>query len=160
MTANDEVRLRPVEAAEHDRFFELFERYDAELGPHDPDRPADQTPASYTALYREAVERDREGQTLEWIELAAAPVGLLVWRQVPDWPDERREVAEILDCYVEPPSRRAGVASTAIGLWLAARRDESVELVEAGVLSGNREAVAFWESLGFEVRAFQTVRRL
>ena len=47
----------------------------------------------------------------------------------------------------------------AIEGWLARQRTDGVAQVEASVLSRNAAALAFWERMGFEVRAVQTVRR-
>jgi hypothetical protein len=42
---------------------------------------------------------------------------------------------------------------------LAEHRRRGTALVEAGILSGNQPARAFWAALGFELRSLQTARR-
>ena len=58
-----------------------------------------------------------------------------------------------------PAFRRHGVGSAAVEEWLRRVRDDGVHLVEASVLWLNTPARVFWERMGFETRAVQTVRQ-
>ena len=149
------IELRAVEASERDAFFALLGDYLAELDayelPWDPAPPAE--------AYRRALDDDPGGQRLDWILAGGERAGFLVSRVVPDWPEEERDVAEVMECYVVPAQRRRGVGHAAVEAWLAEQRDRGVQLVEASVLAPNAPARAFWEELGFELRAVQTVRR-
>ena len=155
MSAVEPIELRAVEASERDAFFALLGDYLAELDAYE--LPWD--PAPPVAAYRRALDDDPGGQRLDWILAGGERAGFLVSRVVPDWPEEERDVAEVMECYVVPARRRRGVGQAAVEVWLAEQRDRGVQLVEASVLALNAPARAFWERLGFELRAVQTVRR-
>ncbi len=149
------VELRPIPAAERGDFLELLGDYLTELDAYE--LPWDPAPPLET--YRQALLADPDGQQLDWIVRGDARAGFLVSRVVHDWPEEQRRVGEIIECYVEPRFRRDGVGRAAVEAWLAWVRGQGVHLVEASVLWRNTPARGFWETLGFEVRAVQTVRR-
>ena len=155
MSAVEPIELRAVDASERDAFFALLGDYLAELDAYE--LPWD--PAPPVAAYRRALDDDPGGQRLDWILAGGERAGFLVSRVVPDWPEEERDVAEVMECYVVPARRRRGVGQAAVEVWLAEQRDRGVQLVEASVLALNAPARAFWEQLGFELRAVQTVRR-
>ena len=149
------VELRRVSAGEQADFVAMLGDYLRELDayelPWDPAPPAES--------YALAFDEDPDGQDIEWIEADGERAGFLISRVVPDWPDDERTIAEVMECYVTPPFRRRGVGRAAIEGWLARQRADGVAQVEASVLSRNAAALAFWERMGFEVRAVQTVRR-
>lgn len=149
------VELRAVGREERESFLELFAGYLAELDAYE----LDWDPAPPVDAYRRAFEDDPEGQRLDWIVADGERAGFFVTRVVPDWPEDEREIAEIIECYVLPAFRRRGVGRAAVEGWVAEQRRHGVHLVEASVLSRNAPALAFWERLGFEPRAVQTVRR-
>ena len=156
MTDEDaNVELRAIEPADRDAFFALLADYLAELDAYE--LPWD--PAPPVEAYRRALEEDPEGQELDWILANGERAGFLVWRIVPDWPEDERDVGEVIECYVMPAFRRRGVGSAAIEDWLRRVRDEGVHLAEASILWLNTPARSFWERMGFETRAVQTVRR-
>jgi GNAT superfamily N-acetyltransferase len=69
------------------------------------------------------------------------------------------KVGTITHIFVEPEFRRAGTAGKLVSLlekWFAERQVHSVELQ---VLSGNEDAVRFWESAGFscELRQYRKI---
>jgi ribosomal protein S18 acetylase RimI-like enzyme len=149
------VELRPIAAGEHAAFLEMLAAYLEELDAYE--LPLD--PAPPVEAYARAFADDPGGQRLEWIVAGEERAGFLVSRIVPDWPEEERAVGEVLECYVLPAHRRRGVGRAAVEVWLAGQRAQGVQAVEASVLARNVPALAFWERLGFEVRAVQTVRR-
>ena len=154
--ASPPVELRPIEASERDAFFALLANYLAELDAYE--LPGD--PAPPVEAYRRALDEDPGGQRIDWILAGGERAGFFVSRVVPDWPEEERDIGEVMECYVLPAQRRSGVGRAAVEVWLAEQRARGVQLVEASVLAPNTAARAFWERLGFELRAVQTVRRL
>ena len=149
------VELRLVAAGEQADFVAMLGDYLRELDAYD--LPWD--PAPPAESYALAFDEDPDGQDIEWIEADGERAGFLISRVVPDWPDDERTIAEVMECYVTQPFRRRGVGRAAIEAWLARQRTDGVAQVEASVLSRNAAALAFWERMGFEVRAVQTVRR-
>ena len=149
------VELRVVSSGEQATFVEMLAGYLRELDAYE--LPWD--PAPTADAYALAFEEDPVGQRIEWIVAGGERAGFLISRVVADWPEEERSVGEVIECYVAPPFRRRGVGRAAVETWLAAQRTGGVAYVEASVLSRNTPALAFWERMGFEVRAVQTVRR-
>ena len=149
------VELRLVAAGEQADFLAMLADYLHELDAYE--LPWD--PAPRPEEYALAFDEDPGGQRIEWITADGERAGFLISRVVPDWPEEERMVGEVIECYVAPPFRRLGVGRGAVEAWLTRQRAEGVTLVEASVLSRNTPALAFWERMGFEVRAVQTVRR-
>ena len=149
------VELRLVAGGERADFVAMLGEYLAELDAYE--LPWDPAPAPES--YALAFEDDPGGQRIEWIEADGEPAGFLISRVVPDWPEEHRAIGEVIECYVAPPFRRRGVGRAAVETWLARQRAAGVAQVEASVLSRNTPALAFWERMGFETRAVQTVRR-
>lgn len=148
------VELRPVRRPEYDAFFALMDPYHRELAPYDPlGDPLD------PAQYRAAMLDDMEGRELRWIVADGERAGFAMVRVLPDFPDERSDVAEIIEFYVLPEHRRRGVGRAAVEALLAEHRRRGTALVEAGILRDNAPARAFWASLGFEVRSLHTARR-
>ena len=155
MSGAGAVRLRAVAEGERAAFLAMLGDYLAEIGAYEPSW--DEAPDA--GAYARAFGADPDGQRIEWIEAGGERAGFLVTRVVADWPDEGREVGEAIECYVAPPHRRRGVGRAAVEAWLARLRERGAALAEASVLSRNAPALAFWERLGFEARAVQTVRR-
>ena len=149
------VELRPVASGERAAFAAMLADYLRELDAYE--LPWDPAPSADD--YARAFDDDPGGQDVEWIVADGERAGFLVSRVVPDWPEEERAVGEVMECYVAPPFRRRGVGRAAVEAWLARQRAEGVAIVEASVLSRNASALAFWERMGFEARAVQTVRR-
>ncbi len=150
------VMLAPVARRDHDAFFAMMRVYHRELDAYDPataERPWD--PDRYEA----AVRADMEGRELLWILDGGERAGFAMVRTLPDWPDEARTVASILEFYVAPPFRRRGVGTAAVEALLAEHRRRGTDEVEAGILRDNAPALAFWERLGFGVRSYLTTRR-
>ena len=147
--------LQLVAASERTDFLDMLADYLIELDAYE--LPWD--PAPTAEAYALAFEDDPGGQRIEWIVADGEHAGFLISRVVPDWPEEGRDVGEVMECYVAPPFRRRGVGRAAVEAWLARQREDGVTVVEASVLSRNVPALAFWERMGFEVRAVQTVRR-
>ena len=149
------VELQLVDAADRADFVAMLGDYLRELDAYE--LPWD--PAPTPEDYARAFEDDPGGQRIEWMVADGERAGFLISRVVPDWPEEHRSVGEVIECYVAPRFRRRGVGRAAVETWLARQRADGVELVEASVLSLNTPALAFWERMGFEVRAVQTLRR-
>ena len=149
------VELRAVAPGEREAFLAMLADYLAELDAYE--LPWD--PAPPVEAYRAALDADPEGQQIEWLVAGGDRAGFLITRVVPDWPEEAREVGEVIECYVEPGQRSRGVGRAAVEIWLERMRECGVASVEASVLSLNTPARRFWERLGFETRAVQTVRR-
>lgn len=153
------VALVPValdDPEETAAFFACFEAYQRELDAFDPLGPDTHA----LEAYRRSLLSGEDGHELLWVEAGAERAGFLVVRVLEDWPDTTRRVLEISESYVLPETRRHGLARAAVEVLLAQRRAQGIQLAEAAVLRGNEGALAFWERLGFEVRALQTVRRL
>ena len=150
-----EVELQPVASAERDAFLAMLADYLEELDAYE----LDWDPAPPVEAYREALAADPQGQQLEWVLVGGERAGFLVTRVVPDWPEEQREIGLVSECYVVPKRRGQGVGRAAVEVWLARMRGRGVALVEAAVLWRNAPARRFWERLGFEMRAVQTVRK-
>ena len=149
------VELRAVAPGEREAFLAMLADYLAELDAYE--LPWD--PAPPVEAYRAALDADPEGQQIEWLVAGGDRVGFLITRVVPDWPEDAREVGEVIECYVEPGQRSRGVGRAAVEIWLERMREYGVASVEASVLWLNTPARRFWERLGFETRAVQTVRR-
>jgi ribosomal protein S18 acetylase RimI-like enzyme len=149
------IALVSVADADLDAFLTMFDAYRRELDAYDPSGP-DTQPLD---RYRQALLDDPEGQELLFIEADGNRAGFLLAREFEDWPDASRRVVEIAECYVQPSSRRRGVARAAVEALLARERARGTVLVEAAVLQRNEQALQFWRALGFEVRAVQTARR-
>ena len=149
------VELRAVAPGEREAFLAMLADYLAELDAYE--LPWD--PAPPVEAYRAALDADPEGQQIEWLVAGGERAGFLVTRVVPDWPEDAREVGEVIECYVEPGQRSRGVGRAAVEIWLERMREYGVASVEASVLWLNTPARRFWERLGFETRAVQTARR-
>ena len=104
------VELRRVSTGEQADFVAMLGDYLRELDayelPWDPAPPAES--------YALAFDEDPDGQDIEWIEADGERAGFLISRVVPDWPDDERTIAEVMECYVTPPFRRRGVGRAAI----------------------------------------------
>ncbi len=149
------VELRAVAPGEREAFFAMLADYLAELDAYE----LSWDPAPPVEAYRDALDADPDGQQVEWMIAGGQRVGFLITRVVPDWPDEQREIGEVIECYVEPAQRLDGVGRAAVEVWLARMRAQGVSAVEASVLWANTPARRFWERLGFERRSVQTLRR-
>lgn len=149
------VELREVAPGEREAFFAMLADYLAELDAYE--LPWD--PAPPVEAYRAALDADPGGQLVEWMVAGGERAGFLVTRTVPDWPEDDREIGEVIECYVQPGRRGSGVGRAAVERWLQRMRARGVSAVEASVLWANTPARRFWERLGFETRAVQTVRR-
>ena len=149
------VELREIAPGEREAFFAMLADYLAELDAYE--LPWD--PAPPVEAYRAALDADPDGQQVEWMIAGGERAGFLITRVVPDWPEEDREIGEVIECYVEPAQRLGGVGRAAVEIWLARMRAQGVSAVEASVLSQNTPARRFWERLGFETRSVQTMRR-
>ena len=149
------VTLTPVVETEYEDFFALLEPYHRELDGYEAPT-ADTTSAQD---YRRATLADMHGRELLWFAVDGERAGLAIVLTLPDWPDGTRQVATILEFYVAPEQRRRGVGRAAVEALLAEHRGRGTALVEAGILSGNQPAQAFWAELGFQVRSLQTARR-
>ncbi|MYA19084.1 MAG: GNAT family N-acetyltransferase [Chloroflexi bacterium] len=149
------VELRSVAPGEREAFFAMLADYLAELDQYE--LPWD--PAPPIEAYRAAFDADPGGQQVEWMIAGGERAGFLITRTVPDWPEEEREIGEVIECYVVPGRRGRGVGRSAVERWLGLMRGRGVSAVEASVLWANTPARAFWERLGFETRAVQTTRR-
>ena len=101
------VELREVAPGEREAFFAMLADYLAELDAYE--LPWD--PAPPVEAYREAIDADPDGQQIEWVVADGERSGFLITRVVPDWPEEAREVGEVIESYVERraawPRRRA-----------------------------------------------------
>jgi len=96
---------------------------------------------------------------LRWIELGAAKVGFILFgleshRFLP----RRRGV--IFELYVRPDHRRQGAALAAATKAIAELKSAGLPNVQLEVMSGNRGAVTFWKSLGFEQATERYVLRI
>ena len=149
------VELREVAPGEREAFFAMLADYLAELDAYE--LPWD--PAPPVEAYRAAIDADPDGQQIEWVVADGARSGFLITRVVPDWPEEAREVGEVIESYVEVEQRGRGVGRAAVEIWLARMRAQGIVSVEASVLWANTPARRFWERLGFETRGVQTTRR-
>jgi GNAT superfamily N-acetyltransferase len=69
------------------------------------------------------------------------PVGYALYRQEPDW-------IYLRQFFVEPECRRQGIGRRAVA-WLLENAWKDAQRVRLDVLTGNRTARAFWESVGF-----------
>jgi len=145
------VTLAAVVPADFDVFYARFDSYRRELDAFDACGP-DTLPL---ARYREAHAED--GCDRWWLLANGERSGLAIVRVVADWPDDRRQVAEILDLGVDGIARRRGVGRAAVEALRAHYRG-TVATVEASILAGNDPALAFWAALGFLPRAIQTSR--
>jgi len=86
-------------------------------------------------------------------ELDGVPVGLLVWRQVdllPQAGGERIGVIEVI--FTSPEARQVGVGEAMIDSFLGAVDGRGIDLFDAVVPPGHREAKNFFESKGFKAR--------
>ena len=156
MTASRQpVELHEVAPAEREAFFAMLDDYLAELDAYE--LPWD--PAPPVEAYREAIDADPSGQQVEWVVAGGERAGFLITRVVPDWPEETRDIGEVIESYVELDQRGRGVGRAAVEIWLARMREQGVASVEASVLWANTPARRFWERLGFETRGVQTTRR-
>ncbi|MFA7297860.1 MAG: GNAT family N-acetyltransferase, partial [Dehalococcoidia bacterium] len=108
---------------------------------------------------RQEMVEDAEDQEWLWIELDGAHVGFMMLQTLYDEPLVNLRTQDIRDVYVEPFHRRKGLAKAAVEALLVREREHGSSLVTADVLRDNAAALAFWESMGFAVRAHRTARR-
>ena len=160
----DAVRLRPVTPEEYDAFFAMYEVYERELDPFDPDPAGDRAQSSeHIEVYRAAILEDladaESGRELFWVEVAGARAGFCMTRTLPDWPVPTLTVAEVVEFYIAPAHRRRGTGRAAVEALLAIHRARGTRLVEAAILRDNAAAHEFWGALGFQVRSVVTARR-
>lgn len=149
------LALVSIPDRELDEFLAWFDEYRGELAPFDPAGP-DPNPLS---SYWDALRRDPEAQELLWIEVDGARAGFLLVRGFEDWPATDQTVVDIAECYIAPAYRRRGVGRAAVEVLLDRERAHGTVLVEASVLPGNADALAFWAALGFTTRAVRTARQ-
>ncbi|HRC62165.1 MAG: GNAT family N-acetyltransferase [Dehalococcoidia bacterium] len=149
------VALTPIDERELAEFLAWFDQYRHELEPFDPAGP-DPHPLS---RYWDALRRDPESQELLWIEADGVRAGFLLARGFEDWPATEDTVVDIAECFVAPEFRRRGVGRAAVEAVLERERARGTVLVEASILPGNADALAFWAALGFAPRAIRTARQ-
>ena len=147
--------LVPVQNAELEALFQMFEAYHAEVEGFDPFRGEPESMAER----RQRMLTGMEDEEWLWIVLDGERVGFIMSRVYYDEPLPGDRTTEILECYIDPARRRGGTGRAAVEALLAREREHGTALVEAGVLRDNAEALAFWEALGFEVRSLRTARR-
>jgi len=147
--------LVPVEEDEIDELFAMFDAYWTELEPYEP--VAGELMA--TANRREELVEDAEDQEWLWIALDGVHTGFVMLQLLYNEPLVGLQTQEIVDMYVEPSSRRQGLGKAAVEALLVRERQHGSSLVEAAVLRDNHPALAFWEAMGFAVRAHRTARR-
>lgn len=146
--------LVPVQEDDLNELYAMFNAYWTELEAFDPlaDMLAE-------ADRRQEMVEDAEDQEWLWIELDGAHVGFLMLQTLYDEPLVNLRTQEIRDLYVEPFHRRKGLAKAAVEALLVREREHGSSLVTADVLRDNAAALAFWEAMGFAVRAHRTARR-
>jgi ribosomal protein S18 acetylase RimI-like enzyme len=149
------VELVRVSVVELDEFVAQFDEYRHELDPYNSLVP-DTLPIE---RYAEALRSDPSGQELLWVEADGKRAGFLLIRCFEDWPDPKRIIIDIAECYVIPAYRRRGVGRAAIAALLERERARGTALIEASVLRANADALAFWESLGFAQHSIRTARQ-
>lgn len=155
MAVTPGVRLVAVDASEYDAYFAMFNDYALELNQYDTE--ASEAPWD-ADVHRKAVVGDMEGRELMWIEAAGQRAGLAMVRAHPDFPDDSRHLADIVEFAVLPTFRGRGIGSAAVEAILADHRARGTYSVDASVLRDN-PALAFWQRLGFIVRSVNTSRR-
>lgn len=96
-----------------------------------------------------------EGEGAEVIvgEIEGVPVGVLLWRDVDLLPQARGERAGVIELiFTSSTARRVGVGEAMISRFLAAAESRGIQLFDAVVPPGHRDAKNFFESNGFKAR--------
>lgn len=146
--------LVPVQEDDLNELYAMFNAYWTELEAFDP-----LAEMLAEADRRQEMVEDAEDQEWLWIELDGAHVGFMMLQTLYDEPLVNLRTQDIRDVYVEPFHRRKGLAKAAVEALLVREREHGSSLVTADVLRDNAAALAFWESMGFAVRAHRTARR-
>jgi ribosomal protein S18 acetylase RimI-like enzyme len=147
--------LVPVDEDELNELFEMFNVYWTELEGFEP--VAADLMAS--ANRRAEMVLNAEDQEWLWIEIDGTHVGFMMLQTLYNEPLIDLRTLEIRDLYIEPASRRQGLAKAAVEALLVRERQHATSLVEASVLRDNQPALEFWEAMGFAVRSHRTARR-
>ena len=92
-------------------------------------------------------------------ELDGVPVGFLAWRHVqllPQAEGARLAVAELI--FTLPDARRVGVGEAMISLFMRDAAASGIEMYDALVPPGHRDAKNFFESHGYKARRIEMHR--
>lgn len=143
MGADGRLRVRPLEAHEHETFLDWFERYWDELDGFN-DYPDPFSRAEYRRLLREPGDHH-----FWWAERDGRPAGFCVFTIGQHW--YRRDLIDgyVDEFYIAPDERRGGAGRALAQAMLAEFRRRQVREIHLSVLMRNTRAAAFWSSLGF-----------
>ena len=147
------MEIRPATVEDIDRIREVADAawWDTYPGVLDADRIRAALDTLYEPDFLERVLAERDDVLFVVAERQGRVVGFASAGQT--FADE----VEIHTLFVHPDHQREGVGTALFESVAASARDADVERLRAGVLSGNHDGRAFFETLGFErVETLQT----
>jgi ribosomal protein S18 acetylase RimI-like enzyme len=89
---------------------------------------------------------------------ADCAAGFVIARSEPLWYRPGVLLGHIEELYVRPSFRRRAAGTQLVGAACEALRRHGTRTVTASVLHENRERIAFWDKVGFELKVYQLYR--
>ena len=149
------LRIEAVKSDERAALFEVVQRYWGETMPR---APVVQNPELRPQYYAHEFQFDRPGNYLYWAIVDDARVGFANVELSQDWTDQ--SWAYVKDLYIEPAWRHQGHGQALVQALIDWCTDQGVYRVDLYVRSDSPEAMAFWESVGFELASYRMRRYL
>lgn len=139
------INVRSISSDERDVVEQLYKDYLNELHPE-----RSQLPLEWISnVYNQALVQQR----YLWLAFVQEEIiGFVDFKIMPCFPGSDQKYALIFDFYIMPSHRRCGYGSQLASLILEEIHQQKVGSVELNVLPGNQNAMAFWQSLGFNLR--------
>lgn len=141
------INIRSISSDERDIIERLYKAYLNELHPE-----RSQLPLEWIAnVYNQALAQQR----YLWLALINEEIiGFVDFKIMPCFPGSEEKYALIFDFYIMSSHRRCSYGSQLANKVLEEIKQQKVDSIELNVLPGNQNAMAFWQSLGFNLRHY------
>ena len=142
--------IQPVDETEGEVLFEMVQRYWAELMPH---APVVQDPSIRPAYFADEFRLGRPGHCLWWAMVNDERIGFASVEVNRDWADQ--PWAFVNDFYIEPAWRRQGHGRTLARTVIEWLKEQGITRIDLHVRRDNPRALAFWQSIGFDLASYR-----
>jgi ribosomal protein S18 acetylase RimI-like enzyme len=152
--ARPSVQLRPVAPSEREELLAAARRYWRELMPR---WRGNDDPAHQGAYFHHRFRLDDPSSIVCWAVLGGDRIG---FAKVDLEDDVEGAWAQVRDFFVESAHRRQGRGRAFAEAILAMLADRGIARVDLNVRVDNPRALAFWQSIGFELTLYRLRRYL